>query len=158
MNDRLIANEMSHPMKSITMIITQQSTYGVIVYSLLCHGSLNYWPVNFFDYWLARNHGLVSRFAVKTHRRLSTCATTMCVRFVYERRRCATKVKMSHVLATLNSNNFVVYSQRHKVWVFVFLVRLSGTFWDQSWADLEKISALQQNRIVYSNSIQETLL
>ena len=40
-------------------------------------------------------------------------------RFVYEKRRCATQVKMSHALATLNFNNFVVYGQTHKVWVLV---------------------------------------
>ena len=56
----------------------------------------------------------------------------------------ATKVKMSHALATSNSNNFVVYGQKHKVWVLVFLVRMSGTFWDQNWADLVKFSVLQK--------------
>ena len=72
--------------------------------------------------------GLVSRFPVKTHRRLSSCATTMRVRFVYERRRYATMVKMRHGLATLNSNNSVVYDQKDKVWELVFLVRTVGTF------------------------------
>ena len=38
------------------------------------------------------------------------------------------KPKMRHGLATLNSNNFGVYGQKHKVWVPVFLVRTSGTF------------------------------
>ena len=65
---------------------------------------------------------------------------------------------MGHALATLNSNNFIVYSQKHKVWVLAFLVRMSETFWDQNLADLVKFSVLQQNRVVYSNSIQETLL
>ena len=102
--------------------------------------------------------GLVSRFPVKTHRRLLSCATTMRVRFVYERRRYATMVNMRHGLATLNSNNSVVYVQKHKVWVLVFLVRTSGTFWDQNWADLVKFFVLHQNCIVYSNSIQGTLL
>ena len=102
--------------------------------------------------------GLVSRFPVKTHRSLSSCATTMRVRFVYERRRYATMVKMRHGLATLNSNNSVVYGQKHKVWVLVFLVRTSGTFWDQHWADLVKFFVLQQHRNVYTNSIQGTLL
>ena len=37
-------------------------------------------------------------------------------------------VKTSHVLATLNSNNSVVYAQKHKVWVLVFLVRTSENF------------------------------
>ena len=60
----------------------------------------------------------------KTHRYLSTCIIR--VRFVYERRRYATMVKMRHGFATLNSNNFIVYSQEHKVWVLLFLVRTSG--------------------------------
>ena len=51
---------------------------------------------------------------LKTHRRLSTCATTMRVRSVYEKRRCATNVKMSHALATLNSNHFVVFVRNIK--------------------------------------------
>ena len=68
---------------------------------------------------------------LKSHRRLSTCATcatTMRVRFVYERRHNATMVKIRHGLAALNSNNSIVYGQKHKVWVFVFLVRTCGTF------------------------------
>ena len=54
----------------------------------------------------------------------------MCERFVYERGRYATMVKMRDGLATLNSNNSVVYGQKHKVWILVFLhvVRTSGTF------------------------------
>ena len=56
-------------------------------------------------------------FLLKTHRRLLSCATTMRARFVYERRRYATMVKMGHGLATLNSNNSVVYGQKHKVTV-----------------------------------------
>ena len=76
----------------------------------------------------------------------------MLARFNFEKRRYATIVKMRHGLATLNSNNSVVYGQKHKVWVLVLLVRTSGTFWDQNWADLVKFSVLQQNRIVYSNA------
>ena len=95
---------------------------------------------------------------LKTHRRLSACETTMRVRFVYERRRYATMVKVRHGLATLKSNNSFIYGQKHKVWVLVFLVRTSEIFWVQNWADLVKFSVLQQNRIVYSNSMQETLL
>ena len=72
--------------------------------------------------------GLVSRFPVENTRRLLSCAPTMRVRFVYERRTYATMVKMGHGLATLNSNNFVVYGQKHKVWVLVILVRMSGSF------------------------------
>ena len=69
---------------------------------------------------------------LKTHRRVSKCVTTMRVRFVYERRRYATLVKKRHGLATLNSNNSVVYRQKHKVWVLIFLVRTGGTFLDQN--------------------------
>ena len=65
---------------------------------------------------------------LKTHRHLSTYATKMRLRFVYKRRRYATMVKIRHGLATLNSNNSVVYGQKHKVWVLDFLVRTSGTF------------------------------
>ena len=115
-------------------------------------------PVNKFYYWLALYHGLVTPIPVKKHRRLSTCATIMRARFVYERRRYATMVKIRHGLATLNSNTSVVYGQKHKMWVLIFLVRMIGTFWDQNWADLVIFSVLQQNQIVYSNSMQETLL
>ena len=66
----------------------------------------------YFDYCLALYHDLVSCFAFKTHMRLSTCATTMRVQFVYKRR-----------LTTLNSNNFVVYGQKYKVSVLVFFER-----------------------------------
>ena len=52
----------------------------------------------------------------------------MRLRFVYEMRRYATMVKMWHGLATLNSNNSDVYGLKHKVWVLIFLVRMSGTF------------------------------
>ena len=37
-------------------------------------------------------------------------------------------VGIRHSLATLNSNNFFVYDQKHKVLVLIFLVRMSGTF------------------------------
>ena len=87
-------------------------------------------PVNKFDYWLALYHGPVTRFPVKN----------------------------TQVLIDMHdSNNSVVYGQKHKVWVLIFLIRTSRTFWDQIWADLVKFSVLQQNRIVYSNSVQETL-
>ena len=52
----------------------------------------------------------------------------------HARQRCAygsfnaTKVKIRHDLKTFNSNKSFVYGQKHKVWVFVFLVRTSGTF------------------------------
>ena len=40
----------------------------------------------------------------------------------------STMEKIRHGLANLNSNNSVVYGQKHKVWVLVFLVRTSRTF------------------------------
>ena len=72
--------------------------------------------------------GLVSCFPVKNTHGLIIMCDGDAVRLVYERRRYATIVKMRHDLATLNSNNSVVYGQKHKVWVLVFLVRTSGTF------------------------------
>ena len=42
-------------------------------------------------------------------------------------RRCyATVEELRYAFATLNSNNFIVYSQKHKVWVLVFLVITCG--------------------------------
>ena len=52
-------------------------------------------------------------------------------------------VRMRHGLATLNSNKSVVYGQKHKVWVLVFLVRTSGKFCHQNRTDLVKFSGLQ---------------
>ena len=57
---------------------------------------------------------------LKTHRRLSTCATTMRVRSIYEMRRYELMVKIRHGLATLNSNNSGVYGQKHKLFVCLF--------------------------------------
>ena len=48
------------------------------------------------------NMGMVPASLLKIHRRLLSCATTMRLRFVYERRRYATMVKIRHGLATLN--------------------------------------------------------
>ena len=45
----------------------------------------------------------------------------MCAQFVYARRHIVTMAEMGHGLATLNSNNSVVYDQKQKVWVLVFL-------------------------------------
>ena len=64
---------------------------------------------------------------IKTHRRLSACATTMSMRLVYGRRR----ENKAYSSATFNSNKSVVYGQKHKVWVLVFLVRMSRTFLDK---------------------------
>ena len=143
----------------IICIITQPSIYEVIVYFFAMSGvtELLHWSINLT---IDRHYTMVRLLTslLKTHRHLSTCATMMRVRFVYERRRYARMVKIRHGLTTFNSNNSVVYGQKHKVWVLVFLVRTSRTFWDQNWVDLVKFTVLQQNRFVYSNPMQETLL
>ena len=59
------SNILGNPRARANHFITQPSVYKVIVYFLLCHESLNYWPGIIFDYWLALYHGLVSRFPVK---------------------------------------------------------------------------------------------
>ena len=68
--------------------------------------------------------GLVSRFPVKNTQALIDMRENdaRTVRLGKE------MVKIRHGLATLNSNNSIVYGQKHKVWVLVFLVRRSGTF------------------------------
>ena len=84
---------------------------------------------------MALYHGLVTRIPVKNTPVLIDIRYTdalMHIQFVYERRRYATKVKIRHGLATLNSNNSSVYGQNHKVWLLVFLVRTSRTFLDQN--------------------------
>ena len=107
-------------------------------------------PVNKFDYWLALYHGLVTRFPVKN-------TQAMCVRFVYERRRYATMVKIRHGLATLNSSNSVVYCQKHKVWVLVFLVRTSEYF-ETKLSRFGELFCFATRPHLYRNSMQETLL
>ena len=124
----------SVPVVAISWIITQPSIYRVIVYFLLCHESLNYWPVNIFDYWLTLYHGLVSCFPVKNTQALTN------MRDNDERRGYATKVKMRHGLAILYSNNSFVYGQKHKVCILLFLF-----FFDQNWADLVKFFVWNKN-------------
>ena len=48
--------------------------------------------------------------------------------FVYARRHFVTMAEMGHGLATLNSNYFVVYDQKQKVWVLVLLVKKNEHF------------------------------
>ena len=50
----------------LIIFITQPSIYGVVVYYLLCHESLNYSTVNKKDYTMA----LVTRFPVKNTKAL----------------------------------------------------------------------------------------
>ena len=52
---------------------------------------------------------------LKTGRHLSTCATTMRVRFVCARIRFVTFAEMRHSLTTINSNNLAVYGQKQSV-------------------------------------------
>ena len=82
---------------------------------------------------------------LKTHRCLSTCATTMRIRFVYRRRRYATMVKTRYGLATLNSNMV----GNIKCWYSFSKLERAESFDTKNWADLVKISVLQQNRIVF---------
>ena len=60
-------------------------------------------------------------------------------------------MKIRHVLATLNSNNSVVYGKKHIVLVLVFILRLKLSSFGE-------IFCFATNRNVYSNSMQETLL
>ena len=114
--------------------LSNQDLYYPTVYKrsnclfLLCRESLNNSTGQLFDYRLALYHGLVTRFPIKNTQALIDMRETIRILFVYERRRNATMVKIRHGLATLNSNYSVVYGQKHKVWVLVFLVRTSGTF------------------------------
>ena len=41
--------------------------------------------------------------------------------FVYARRRYVAMADMRHGLAPCNTHNFVVYGQKHRVWVLIFL-------------------------------------
>ena len=104
------------------LIITQLSIYREIVNFLLSHESLNYCLGNSFGYWMGLYNGLVSRFTVRNTEVLFTCTTAMHVQFVYACRLYATTAEYKYDLATLNSNNFLVYRQAHKVWVLIFLV------------------------------------
>ena len=54
-------------------------------------------------------------------------------------------VKIKHGLANLNSNNSFVYGQILIKYVYSFS-------WDQNWADLVKLSVLQQNRLHTRNA------
>ena len=72
----------------------------------------------------------------------------MRVRFVYERRLYAIMVKMRHGLTNLNSNNSVVYGQKHKVWVLFFLER--AEHFETKWSKFGEIFCGATNHIVYS--------
>ena len=56
-----------------------------------------------------------------------------------------------------NSENSVVYGQKHEVWVLVFLVRASGTLRPKL-SRFGEIFYFATKHIVYSNSIQEMVL
>ena len=140
---------------SIISIITQQSICGVIVFFCFV---MSHWTINQSIFSTIDWHHTMAWFPaslLKTHMRLLACGTTMHIWFVYEIRHYATMMKMRHGFATLNSNKFVIYGQKHKVWIFVFLVRTRGTFRDQNIADLVKCSVFQQSHIVDSNTFKE---
>ena len=82
---------------------------------LLCDESVNYCPDIDWDYtmtWFPAS-------LLITRRGSSTCVTKMRLRFVYARRRYTAMADMRQGLARCNANNFVVYYQKHKVWVLV---------------------------------------
>ena len=56
-----------------------------------------------------------------TRKRLSKIG----VRFGYARRRYIAMADVRHALVPCNSHHFVVYGQKHQVWVLLFLVRTS---------------------------------
>ena len=110
--------------------------YGVIVLFgyVMSHWTIDQVIVLTFDWDYTK--AWFPDLLFKLPRRFALCATTMRVGFFYARRRSVTIAEMRHGLTTLNSYTFFVYGQKHKVLVLVFLVRTSGTFWDQNWADL----------------------
>ena len=82
-----------------------------IVYFLLCHESLTFAQAIGLNIDSGITMVWFPRSLLKTQRRVSSCATTMRVRFIYARRRFVTMADM----ATLNCNNIVVYGQKHKM-------------------------------------------
>ena len=105
---------------SLNIVITQPSINGVIVYffAMSWVTELFHRSINMTIDW-HYTMGLVSRFPVKnTHaliimrdddaRTVRLWKETLC-------NNCATMVKMRHGLATLNSNNSVVYGQKQSV-------------------------------------------
>ena len=66
-------------------------------------------------------HGLVLRLAANNRKAQSTCATNMHVWFIYARRDYVAMADMRHGLAPSNTHSFIVYGQKHKVWVLIFL-------------------------------------
>ena len=111
----------------ITFFISQPSIQSNWQFFGVCHDSLNYCQAIVLDIDRHYTMAWFPASLLKTPRRFSACATTMCVRFVCARRCYATMVKMRHSLASSNSKNFDVYGQKHKGWVLVFLVRTSRT-------------------------------
>ena len=51
------------------------------------------------------------------------------IKYQHINRRPVAMTDMMHLLVRLppTPNNFAIYGQKHKVWIFIFLVRISGT-------------------------------
>ena len=95
------------PVCSIVKIITQPSIYGVIVYFCYLMSHQTFAQAIFF---ILTDTIPWSGFPLRCQKQPGA--------YEHTRRRCAyglTLVKMRHDLATLNSNNFVVYGQKHIV-------------------------------------------
>ena len=78
----------------------------------------------------------------------------MRVRFVYERRRSATMVKIRHGFATLNSNNSVVYGQKHKV--ETILLSFQHIFWLIFFFNYAPLSRGLEKRIILAFQVTYT--
>ena len=94
--------------------------HEITVYYVVSYCSIDQAIFSTIDWHFTCTMACFPASPLKTPRRLSTCATTMRERLVYERRRYVTVVKMRHGLATLNSNNPVVCGQKHEVRVLDF--------------------------------------
>ena len=120
-------HDCSWPLASCNSASGRQGHLRVLVLTILQTGRTQLYTID-WHYTLA----CLPAYLLKTHRRLLVWATTMHVRFVYERRRYAIMLKIRHGLATLNFNYSIVYGQKRKMWVFIYLVRTNETFRDQN--------------------------
>ena len=58
------------------------------------------------------------------------------------------------ILSRKSVNNSFICGWNNKVWVLIFLIGTSWTFWDQNWAVLTKIIILPKNRTIFISTIQ----
>ena len=85
-------------------------------------------------------------YPTQVEQRVIICAMLMRVWFVYNGRPWRI---WGMIWAFKTPNNSFVCGQRHKLWVLVFLVRMSGTLLNQNWTDYANISVFQQICILY---------